>query len=35
MSFESDGGMILTEDTEELGEKPIPVPLFPHKSHMH
>jgi hypothetical protein len=29
MSVDSDGGMILTGKTEELGEKPVPVPLFP------
>jgi hypothetical protein len=30
MSLERDGGMIyLQGKTEELGEKPIPVPLFP------
>jgi len=29
MSLESDGGMILTGETEELGEKPVPVPLCP------
>jgi hypothetical protein len=29
MSFESDGGMILTGETEELGEKPVPVRLCP------
>jgi hypothetical protein len=35
MSLESDGGMIFTGKTEELGEKPVPVPLCPpYKSHM-
>jgi hypothetical protein len=35
MRLESDGGMIyLQGKTEELGEKPVPVPLFHHKSHM-
>jgi hypothetical protein len=29
MSLESDGGIILTGETEELGEKPVPVPLCP------
>jgi hypothetical protein len=29
MSLESDGGMILTGETEELGEKPVPVSLCP------
>jgi hypothetical protein len=29
MSMESDGGMIWQEKTEELGEKPVPVPLCP------
>jgi hypothetical protein len=29
MSMESHGGMILTEETEELGEKPVPLPLCP------
>jgi hypothetical protein len=29
MSMESHGGMILTGKTEELGEKPVPVPLCP------
>jgi hypothetical protein len=28
MSLYSDGGMILTGETEELGEKPVPVPLY-------
>jgi hypothetical protein len=28
-SLESDGGMILTGKTEELGENPVPVPLCP------
>jgi hypothetical protein len=27
--MESHGGMILTGETEELGEKPVPVPLCP------
>jgi hypothetical protein len=27
--MESHGGMILTGKTEELGEKPVPVPLCP------
>jgi hypothetical protein len=27
MSLESHGGMILTGETDKLGEKPIPVPL--------
>jgi hypothetical protein len=34
MSMESRGGMILTEETEELEEKPTPVPRFRHKSQM-
>jgi hypothetical protein len=29
MSLESDGGMILTGETEELEEKLVPVPLCP------
>jgi hypothetical protein len=29
MSMESSGGMILTGESEELREKPVPVPLFP------
>jgi hypothetical protein len=29
MSLESDGGIILTGETEELAEKPVPVPLCP------
>jgi hypothetical protein len=29
MSMENDGRMILTGETEELGAKPIPVPLCP------
>jgi len=29
MSMESHGGMILTGETQELGEKPVPVPLRP------
>jgi hypothetical protein len=29
MSLKSDGGMILTGETEELGEKPVPVTLCP------
>jgi hypothetical protein len=29
MSMENDCGMILTGKTEELGEKPVPAPLFP------
>jgi hypothetical protein len=29
MSLESGGGMILTGETEGLGEKPVPVPLCP------
>jgi hypothetical protein len=29
MSMESDGGMILTGKIEELGEKPVPIPLCP------
>jgi hypothetical protein len=35
MNMESHGGMILTGETEELGEKPVPVPHFHHKSYMH
>jgi hypothetical protein len=31
---ESYGGMILTGKTEELGEKPVPVPLSHYKSHV-
>jgi hypothetical protein len=27
-------GIILTGETDELGENPVPVPLFHHKSHM-
>jgi hypothetical protein len=27
MGLENDGGMILTGKTEELGKKPVPVPL--------
>jgi hypothetical protein len=27
--MENDGGMILTGENEELGEKPVPVPLCP------
>jgi hypothetical protein len=27
--MENDGGMILTGETEELGEKPVPVSLCP------
>jgi hypothetical protein len=27
--MESYGGMILTGKTEEFGEKPVPVPLYP------
>jgi hypothetical protein len=30
----SHGGMILTGETEEIGEKPVPVPPFHHKPHM-
>jgi hypothetical protein len=33
ISMDSHGGMILTGETEELGEKLVPVPLY-HKSHM-
>jgi hypothetical protein len=29
MSLESDGGMILTGENAEFGEKPVPVPLCP------
>jgi hypothetical protein len=29
MSMESEGEMILTGKTEELGEKPVPVPFCP------
>jgi hypothetical protein len=29
MSMESHGGMILTGKEDELGEKPVPEPLFP------
>jgi hypothetical protein len=29
MSMESHGGMILTGEPEELGEKTVPVPLCP------
>jgi hypothetical protein len=29
--MESHGGMILTGGNEELGEKPVPVPLCPSK----
>jgi hypothetical protein len=32
--MENHGGMILTRETEELGEIPVPVSLFPHKSHL-
>jgi hypothetical protein len=32
--MENDDGMILTGKNEELGEKHVPVPLFPHKFHM-
>jgi hypothetical protein len=27
--MENDGGMILTGESEKLGEKPVPVPLCP------
>jgi hypothetical protein len=29
MSMENDSEIILTAKTEELGEKPVPVPLYP------
>jgi hypothetical protein len=29
MNMENDGGMILPGETEELVEKPVPVPLCP------
>jgi hypothetical protein len=29
MSVENDGGMTLTGETEKLGEKPVPMPLYP------
>jgi hypothetical protein len=29
MSMESHGGMLLTGETEEFKEKPVPVPLCP------
>jgi hypothetical protein len=29
MNMENDGGIIVTGKTEELGEKPVPVPLCP------
>jgi hypothetical protein len=29
MSMENDGGMILAGKNQELGEKPVPVPLCP------
>jgi hypothetical protein len=29
MSMEIHGGMILTRETEDLGEKPVLVPLYP------
>jgi hypothetical protein len=32
MSMDSHGGMILTGETEELGEEPVPVPLNPSQS---
>jgi hypothetical protein len=32
--MENDGGMILTGENEELGDKPVPVRLSHHKSHM-
>jgi hypothetical protein len=34
MSVESHGGMILTGETDELGEKLVPVPLCPPQIHM-
>jgi hypothetical protein len=34
MDTEKDGGMILSGETEELGENPVPVPCAHHKYHM-
>jgi hypothetical protein len=34
MNMESHGGMILTGKTEEIREKPVPVPYCPPKIHM-
>jgi hypothetical protein len=29
MSMESQGGMIMIGETDELGKKPVPVPIYP------
>jgi hypothetical protein len=29
MNMEIHGGMIMTGETEELAEKPVPLPLYP------
>jgi hypothetical protein len=34
MSIDSHGGMILTGEREELGEKPVPVQVCPPQTHM-
>jgi hypothetical protein len=34
VSIENDGGMIFTGETDELGEKLVPVPLCPPQYHM-
>jgi hypothetical protein len=33
MSMDSHGGMMLTGETEELREKPVPVPFYPQIPH--
>jgi hypothetical protein len=34
MDVESHDGLILTGETKDLGEKLVPVPLYPCKSHV-